>query len=300
MAAMAGRKVLSGVARGAARRVLGSVLGGNKDSDSDSESGGHIGPGASLQHSARRDAACTVALHKGWGPDWKKHPEAKKMHKGLCCAAEKHAGVLFGKGLTKWKAEAIKEIRRLKRQRTKATTPRRQAKGVPMPGIDVAKEEARKAQAMKGGAMKGGMLGSPPGRFGVAPCVPEAPTNTAEYRSSIAALKKEKTAHASKMTHGTGANSRNSVGMPYNIDNFRRPVTSSTHGGGVRSSGARGDDVLPDRAMKSGLALEAEFKVEPNGAVLHNFGGNDGALEDITNYGLRPNPSSGMKLFKRR
>ena len=281
-AAFMGRQLLKGVAANA----VGSLF-GRSNNDSEDETGGKLlqkrtpACGASLQQSAKREAACTVAMHKGWGPDWRKQREARVVHSGLCTAADKHANVLIGKGLTKWKAEATKLVKKEKRLRAK---PRAKPRGGQMlSGVETSRA-----------------IGSPKGRFGVAPCIPEAPTSTKDRRLTVASNKKSFQDYISKTTHGTGANSRNSIGMPYNIDASRRPNVTTVRGGRVMSSGVDAADTLPARAMKSGSELDAEFPVSPMCAVIHNFGGNDATVEDITNYAARKDPSSGMKLFKAR
>ena len=227
--------------------------------------------GATLQQGAKRAAACAVAMHKGWGSDWHSHPVARQIHSGLSQAAEKHAMTLIGKGLTKWKSEATKLVRRAKRGGA--------------PG--------------KNGILLQRATGSPANRFGVAPCIPRAATDTPAAKEDEAVKRSSYNDYLQTTTHGRGANTRNAVGVPYNVDRFRRAVTTNK-GGALMSSGVPGDDTLPDRAMKSGQELEAEFPVIQTCDVIHNYGGNDGTVEDITNYGLKRNPSSGMKLFKTR
>ena len=276
-AAFAGRRALSGLAQ----RALGSLFGNN-------EEGGSMKCGAALQQGAKRAIACETALHKGWGADWKQHKLARRLHQGLVEAAEKHAGVLVGKGLTKWKNEAVNHVRRAKR-----------GGGFLGPLGWV----VNKIRGLQGGStVAGGVdiqraIGSPPNRFGVQPCVP---FSTPERTEAAPVQARSYNDYINTTTHGRGANIRNSVGMPFNIDAFRRPTTSRTRGGALMSSGVNGEDTLPDRSMKSGLELEAEFPVEQTCDVIHNFGGNDATMEDTTNYGLRKNPSSGMKLFKTR
>lgn len=213
---------------------------------------------------ARQAAACTHVMHMGWGPDWTKHSHAQRIHKGLCSAVEKHSKSLTGKGLSKWKGAALKVVKAAKLKNL----------------VDVRR-----------------ITGAPPKHFGIAPGIPEAPPQNKTERASADTKLEEFKDYLHRTTHGRGANVRNAVGMPYHVDSFRKNRVG-VRGGATMFSGVPGDDTFPQRAMKSGQELEAEFPVSRPTDVIFNYGANDAPPENITNFGLRHTPG-GQRLFRK-
>lgn len=216
--------------------------------------------------SQRRQAdAAAKVMNRGWGPTWMDEPVAKAVHDELCNDMQEKAHELVGKGLSQWRGGALQAVK-LAKQAT---------------AIDV-----RQA------------VGSPPGRFGVPPAIPMAPPQTASERASAAAIREGTAERLYKSTHGKGANSRNIIGMPYNIDKFRRPYATSSRRGGVMMSGIPAEDTVPARNMMSGLELEALTPMQQTCDVSFNVGGSDGPMEDWENPGLREGRNTRLHLFQ--
>ena len=217
----------------------------------------------SVASKRRQATAAADVMTRGWSPDWIHDDKARRVHDELRNAMNEESHTLVGKGLTQWKGGALKAVRLAKQAAA----------------IDI-----RQA------------VGSPPYRFGVAPVIPAAPPQTAAERASASAVRAAETTLRRRYTTGRGANARGDTGTPYNIDDFRRPRTTS-RGGAVYSSGVPIEDTLPGRNMKSALDLEELTPLQEPCDVVYNVGGSDAPCEDWTNPGLRHSSRGGMKLF---
>jgi hypothetical protein len=195
-----------------------------------------------------------------YGAGWTENPRALELHGDLTASLETHSARLTGGSLATWKGAALKAVEAAHYKDT--VDIRRGAPSLSVPDIPYA----------------------PGTRHGI--------ESAAKMHSSYADYLR-----ASKLG-SKGENSRNAVGLPSKIEQFRRPV-----GSGGLYSGVPLGDTFPERPIKDASDLEKEWPLQEANAIIFNAGGTDGPTEDFSGPAYVTHPLKGsessIRLFKK-